>query len=578
MRRWRVVSWAAVLVVSQLALSGWQASVARRAGAATVASPRPWGRVVLPPGAPPFGTRHPDHAQRRFGPYSAELSDNWSGYSERNMTFSKVSGDWTVPSVVPAQAFESAATWIGIDGTSASTLIQTGTTSETANGQTAYFAWYELLPAPAVLLGRVDPADQMSASIQELAPGTWTISISDLTLGGTASGQVSYSTPGLSADWIEEAPTDGTTGQVVPLANYGSVQFTNVYDTGTNPGAYILDSWMIWAPGLGIISYPGQFIPADHTFLILYGSPGGVVPAPPPSSPVGSPVPSAPPSTPIGQTLPPPSAPSAPSPPAAPTPRACAPPVNQPSPGFAAAIAAYVDQAGCGGYRIVTVNGHVVTFDSPSYGDLSGSRPGPVIAVADTPDGAGYWLATSNGVVRAFGDAASYGDMSGQHLNGSVIAMAVTPDGKGYWLVGSDGGIFTFGDAAFFGSTGAMRLNQAIVGIAAAPGGTGYWLVAADGGVFTFGSAAYVGSTGGMRLNRPIVGITADPAGRGYRMVASDGGIFSFGAPFFGSLGGMSLSAPIVTMAPSTDGNGYYMLGLDGSVYTFGDAPFSGSL
>src|ERR1700738_471392 len=110
MRRWRVVNWAAVLVVSQLALSGWQASVAGRAGAATVASPRPWGHVVLPPGAPPFGTRHPDHALRRYGPYSAEVSANWSGYSERNMTFSNVSGDWTVPSVVPAQAFESAAT------------------------------------------------------------------------------------------------------------------------------------------------------------------------------------------------------------------------------------------------------------------------------------------------------------------------------------------------------------------------------------------------------------------------------------------------------------------------------------
>ena len=38
------------------------------------------------------------------------------------------------------------------------------------------------------------------------------------------------------------------------------------------------------------------------------------------------------------------------------------------------------------------------------------------------------------------------------HLNKPIVGMAATPDGKGYWLVASDGGIFTFGDAAFYGS------------------------------------------------------------------------------------------------------------------------------
>src|SRR5689334_12193963 len=40
-------------------------------------------------------------------------------------------------------------------------------------------------------------------------------------------------------------------------------------------------------------------------------------------------------------------------------------------------------------------------------------------------------------------------------LNKPVVGMAATPDGRGYWLVASDGGIFTFGDAPFYGSTGA---------------------------------------------------------------------------------------------------------------------------
>ncbi|MDA8367272.1 MAG: hypothetical protein M0Z62_10010, partial [Actinomycetota bacterium] len=79
-------------------------------------------------------------------------------------------------------------------------------------------------------------------------------------------------------------------------------------------------------------------------------------------------------------------------------------------------------------------------------------------------------------------------------LNKPVVGMAATPDGGGYWLVAADGGIFSFGDARFHGSTGALVLNQPIVGMAATPDGGGYWLVAADGGIFTFGDAPFKGS------------------------------------------------------------------------------------
>ena len=106
-------------------------------------------------------------------------------------------------------------------------------------------------------------------------------------------------------------------------------------------------------------------------------------------------------------------------------------------------------------------------------------------------------------------------------LNKPIVGMAATPDGKGYWLVASDGGIFAFGDAAFYGSTGAMTLNKPIVGMAATPDGKGYWLVASDGGIFAFGDAAFYGSTGAMTLNKPIVGMAATPDAVGYWLVAS---------------------------------------------------------
>ena len=100
----------------------------------------------------------------------------------------------------------------------------------------------------------------------------------------------------------------------------------------------------------------------------------------------------------------------------------------------------------------------------------------------------------ADGGIFTFGDAGFYGSTGAIRLNQPIVGMAATPDGKGYWLVAADGGIFTFGDAGFFGSTGAIRLNQPIVGMAATPDGKGYWLVAADGGVFTFGDAGYFGS------------------------------------------------------------------------------------
>ena len=52
------------------------------------------------------------------------------------------------------------------------------------------------------------------------------------------------------------------------------------------------------------------------------------------------------------------------------------------------------------------------------------------------------------------GDAAFYGSTGGLSLNKPIVGMAATANGGGYWLVASDGGIFSYGDAAFYGSTG----------------------------------------------------------------------------------------------------------------------------
>jgi N-acetylmuramoyl-L-alanine amidase len=215
------------------------------------------------------------------------------------------------------------------------------------------------------------------------------------------------------------------------------------------------------------------------------------------------------------------------------------------------------------GYWMVASDGGIFSFGNAHfYGSTGGIVLNkPVVGMAATPDGKGYWLVASDGGVFSFGDANFYGSTGGMVLNKPVVGMAATPDGKGYWLVASDGGVFSFGDAHFYGSTGAMVLNKPVVGMAAAPGGTGYWLVASDGGIFSFGDAHFYGSTGAMVLNEPVVGMAAAPGGTGYWLVASDGGIFAFGdAPFYGSEGGTPLPAPVVGMAASPGGGGYWMV------------------
>jgi hypothetical protein len=83
--------------------------------------------------------------------------------------------------------------------------------------------------------------------------------------------------------------------------------------------------------------------------------------------------------------------------------------------------------------------------------------------------------------------------MGGQPLSKPVVGIASTPSGGGYWLTASDGGIFAFGDARFFGSMGGQPLSKPVVGIASTPSGGGYWLTASDGGIFAFGDARFFG-------------------------------------------------------------------------------------
>ena len=62
--------------------------------------------------------------------------------------------------------------------------------------------------------------------------------------------------------------------------------------------------------------------------------------------------------------------------------------------------------------------------------------------------------------VTAFGAATAVPGTTLHDLVAPVVGVAATPNGLGYWVVAADGGIFAYGDAAFEGSTGGIHLER----------------------------------------------------------------------------------------------------------------------
>ncbi len=466
---------------------------------------------------------------------NAAFSTNWSGQVLSGGSYTGVGGQWTVPSVVPTGGAQYSATWVGIDGAATTSLIQTGTSQDTVGGTNTYFAWLELLPgAPMDITNApVVPGDVMQAAISETAPNTWGIAIQDNTANWTYSGSFTYSTPGLSAEWIEEAPTVGASQST--LADFGAETFTSMQAAVSTGASPVLDPiYMLDPTGTTIIAYPGTFDALSSSFTDFFGTPPPVVTSVTPNQGV---------------------------------------------------VSGGSDVTISGDFLLdvqtVAFGSSSTTFTPNGDGTIAATSPpgpaGPVDVRITTPGGT----------------SAPSGADQFTYLSTAPPHPAPPPPAPqhGYWLVGGDGGIFTFGSAQFYGSTGSLRLQRPVVGITPTSSDSGYWLVASDGGIFAFGNAGYYGSIPGLgylpagnpgnapRLNAPVVAMVPSADGGGYFMVASDGGVFAFGdARFQGSCPGIGGCAGAgVAVMPDASGNGYWLVTTTGHVYTFGDAAYHGA-
>ena len=217
--------------------------------------------------------RIPGHAVRAAG-WSAS---NWSGYAKSG-NYTSATAQWVVPSVSPTHGSSYSSAWVGIDGFTNSDLIQTGTESDYYNGSAHYDAWWEILPAAETPISSfaVHPGDVMTATITRGSGSSWTITIKDVTSGGSFTTTQNYTGPGTSVEWIEEAPTVG--GRVATLAHYSSPDtFDPATANGAGPGLTAADSGIMVQKRTQVSTPSNPDSDADG-FNMAYGS---SAPAPP---------------------------------------------------------------------------------------------------------------------------------------------------------------------------------------------------------------------------------------------------------------------------------------------------------
>jgi hypothetical protein len=182
------------------------------------------------------------------------VSANWSGYTASATSggagkrFSSVSGSWIQPSVDCTSGAGYASFWVGLGGARQQSqgLEQVGTEADCrSDGTASQFAWYELVPAVPVKLDlAIHPGDHVSANVA-VSGSSVTVALADRTTGASATKTLQMDNPETwSAEWIAEAPSscDGSGDcQPLPLANFGSVSFTDASATANGHTGTISD-------------------------------------------------------------------------------------------------------------------------------------------------------------------------------------------------------------------------------------------------------------------------------------------------------------------------------------------------
>jgi hypothetical protein len=174
---------------------------------------------------------------------------------------------------------------VGVNGFGASNpgLFQDGTTSYCLNGQQGDYAWWtdEAEGYSSQDVFAVAPGDLVHAHVYQEAAGSWAYYIEDVTNGLQSSALEPFSGAGTSAEWIAEDPGDPTTQGLYPLADFGSVTFTDLGLTVPS-GSWTVppysDAIEMVGPDGQVETLPGAIrgSSASAAFSVTYEAPGEI--------------------------------------------------------------------------------------------------------------------------------------------------------------------------------------------------------------------------------------------------------------------------------------------------------------
>jgi hypothetical protein len=189
----------------------------------------------------------------------AIVSSNWAGYavtgsSRSPVRYKSVSAHWVQPSVACTGGQSYSGFWVGLGGfeQSSRALEQIGTEADcSSSGSETDYAWYELVPkAPVRLSLKLHPGEEIIASVTVTGHGV-TLRLRDLTTGAHyQTTQRAAVLDASSAEWIAEAPSlchAINRCRVLPLANFGSVAFSDSSATPSNGDAMPINA-SLWSP------------------------------------------------------------------------------------------------------------------------------------------------------------------------------------------------------------------------------------------------------------------------------------------------------------------------------------------
>jgi len=252
--------------------------------------PGGWGE-----GGYPMMPGSPDGAGAANGTLTETVqvtSQNWAGYAATGAagSFTSVAASWSEPAVSCGGTDTFSAFWAGLDGDGTATVEQTGTEADCADGAATYQGWYELFPnAPVFFANPVQPGDAMSASVASDGGGLFTITLSDATQGWSQTTQQTAANAQLgSAEVIAEAPSSGG-GSVLPLADFGTVNFTGATFDGApiGTGANLSELTMESAAGT-VLAAPSALTSAG-AFSVTAQTGATTAATPSPSTGTGTP-------------------------------------------------------------------------------------------------------------------------------------------------------------------------------------------------------------------------------------------------------------------------------------------------